>query len=187
MGNAHTHFDDVESFLYVLLLFFFSYAGPLPKADLESAHEKGFVRPIESGCLPHVRHWPQQFIDWADGSAGTVGRSKSCHISSPHCVKFLLQDDEVGNVSSTIGLKICNPLFALCWRIVSKHSGRACREVQPRKDAPNSHMINSSRYWMIGWKNTLVSKTSIRIARTSRIPGWAFVLEPASCRLTIRL
>ena len=96
MGDAHTHFDDVESFLYVLLLFFFSYAGPLPKADLESAHERGFVRPIESGCLPHVRHWPQQFIDWADGSAGTVGRSKSCHISSPHCVKFLLQDDEVG-------------------------------------------------------------------------------------------
>lgn len=47
----HTHFDNVESFLYVLLLLFFSYVGPLPRTELENAHEKGFVRPIRSGRL----------------------------------------------------------------------------------------------------------------------------------------
>ena len=62
LGGRHTHFDDVESFLYVPLLFFFSYAGPLPKTALENAHEQGFVRSIGSGRLPHMRSWPKSTL-----------------------------------------------------------------------------------------------------------------------------
>lgn len=94
MGKRHTHFDDVESFLYVLLLFFFSYAGPLSKADLESAHENGFVQPIGSGSLPHMRCWPQQFADWADGKAQTISHSKSYSIWNPDGLTLLLEDAE---------------------------------------------------------------------------------------------
>ena len=96
-GNRHTHFDDVESFLYVLLLFFFSYAGPLPKAELECAHENGFVRPVGSGSLPHMRSWPKKFADWADGEARSVGLSKAIHISTTDGLEFILQDDKVGD------------------------------------------------------------------------------------------
>ncbi|KAF8450229.1 hypothetical protein L210DRAFT_2376156 [Boletus edulis BED1] len=40
-GGKHTQFDDVESFLYVLLLFFFSYTGPLSASELRRADEAG--------------------------------------------------------------------------------------------------------------------------------------------------
>ncbi|KAF8138767.1 hypothetical protein EV363DRAFT_1394200 [Boletus edulis] len=40
-GGKHTQFDDVESFLYVLLLFFFFYTGPLSASELRRADEAG--------------------------------------------------------------------------------------------------------------------------------------------------
>ncbi|KAI6107813.1 hypothetical protein EDD16DRAFT_1620189 [Pisolithus croceorrhizus] len=36
-GEPHTHYDDIESFLYVLVLFFLSYKGPLRKEALTLA------------------------------------------------------------------------------------------------------------------------------------------------------
>ena len=75
-GGRHTQFDDVESFLYVLLLFFFSYAGPLSISELRQADETGFVQHIGSGRLPHARHWPDEYADWADGRPEHIGARK---------------------------------------------------------------------------------------------------------------
>ncbi|KAG8221297.1 hypothetical protein J3R82DRAFT_1463 [Butyriboletus roseoflavus] len=95
LGARHTHFDDVESFLYVLFLFFFSYAGPLPTSQLEGAHEKGFVQPIGSGRLFHMRNWPKKFADWADGDPQVIAHSKSFHIWNPHGAADLIQSAEI--------------------------------------------------------------------------------------------
>ena len=83
LGERHTHFDDVESFLYVLLLFFFSYAGPHPKTALENADEQGLVRTIGSGRLPHMRSWPKKYADWADGDPKAIGKGKAFDIWDP--------------------------------------------------------------------------------------------------------
>ena len=90
MGKRHTHFDDVESFLYVLLLFFFSYAGPLSKTELKGAHEKGFVRSIGSGRLPHVRSWPKKYTDWADGDPLAISEMKSFYIWGRDSINYLV-------------------------------------------------------------------------------------------------
>ncbi|KAG8216315.1 hypothetical protein J3R82DRAFT_6382 [Butyriboletus roseoflavus] len=95
LGVIHTHFDDVESFLYVLFLFFFSYAGSLPKSQLEDAHEGGFVQPIGSGRLSHIRSWPRKFADWADGDPQVIVHSKFYHICNPHGAADLVQSAEI--------------------------------------------------------------------------------------------
>ena len=97
LGYRHTHFDDLESFLYVLLLFLFSYAGPLPKGVLQDAHEKGFVRPIGSGALPHMRRWPQELVAWADGDPQTIARLKLLYLWSPDGIEFLCGNSEIRN------------------------------------------------------------------------------------------
>ncbi|KAF8545731.1 hypothetical protein OG21DRAFT_1502172 [Imleria badia] len=97
-GKRHTHFDDVESFLYVLLLFFFSYAGPLPKKDLEDAHEEGFVRPIGSGRLSHMRSWPNKLAKWADGDPQDISQLKY------FCI---LHDEGVTDLVDSVEAKVC--------------------------------------------------------------------------------
>ena len=97
LGYRHTHFDDVESFLYVLLLFLFSYAGPLPKGVLQDAHEKGFVRPIGSGALPHMRRWPHKLAAWADGDPRNIASSKLLYIWSADGVQSLYDDAEISD------------------------------------------------------------------------------------------
>ncbi|KAN0081270.1 hypothetical protein V8E55_008894 [Tylopilus felleus] len=95
--RRHTHFDDVESFLYVLLLFLFSYAGPLPKGVLQDAHEKGFVLPIGSGALPHMRRWPQKLLAWADGDPWHIAASKFFYIWSARGVQCLCDNAEISD------------------------------------------------------------------------------------------
>ena len=75
-GGTHTYHDDIESFLYVLLLFFFSYAGPLSKEELLAADTQGFVHPLGSGCLAHMRHWPAKYTFWAEGDMASIAASK---------------------------------------------------------------------------------------------------------------
>ena len=115
MGKMHTHFDDVESFLYVLLLFFFSYAGPLSKTELKDAHESGFVRPTGSGCLAHVRSWPKKYADWADGDPMAVVASKSFYIWFPRGIDYLVgtvnfQNCLKNNWPEGLHLSICDLL-----------------------------------------------------------------------------
>ncbi|KAN0081232.1 Protein kinase-like domain containing protein [Tylopilus felleus] len=70
-GGRHTHFDDVESFLYVIFLFFFSYAGPLSVSELLEADQAGFVSSMGSG----------------HGDAWTVGKLKLATIISPDVIE----------------------------------------------------------------------------------------------------
>ncbi|KAI6098219.1 hypothetical protein F5141DRAFT_1219855 [Pisolithus sp. B1] len=67
-GYPHTHYDDIESIFYVLVLFFFSYQGPLEKEALRSAEVQGFTQSVGEGRLPHVTAWPDMFKQWATGS-----------------------------------------------------------------------------------------------------------------------
>ena len=80
-GGKHTYHDDVESFLYVLLLFFFSYAGPLSKEELLAADTQGFVHPLGSGRLAHMRRWPEDYIFWAEGQIHRVASSKDSDLN----------------------------------------------------------------------------------------------------------
>ncbi|KIJ09539.1 hypothetical protein PAXINDRAFT_17370 [Paxillus involutus ATCC 200175] len=63
LGRGHTHFDDMESFFYVLLLFFLSYEGPMSKDDLLQAHERGFT--LQFGRPAHIHTWPPAFLPWS--------------------------------------------------------------------------------------------------------------------------
>ena len=93
-GGKHTQFDDVESFLYVLLLFFFSYAGPLSDLELRKADEVGFVQSIGSGRPSHMRNWPKEYAGWADGSPRQIGRQKRSDISTLDGVAGVIQGPE---------------------------------------------------------------------------------------------
>ncbi|KAF8450227.1 hypothetical protein L210DRAFT_3520093 [Boletus edulis BED1] len=93
-GRRHTQFDDVESFLYVLLLFFFSYAGALSVSELREADEAGFVRAIGSGRPSHTRNWPRKYADWADGEAEQIGNHKHIAVTTTDGAMTLIQSAE---------------------------------------------------------------------------------------------
>ena len=80
-GGTHTYYDDIESFLYVLLLFFFSYAGPLSKEELLAADTQGFVHPLGSGRLAHMRRWPLTYTKWAEGDMDSIAESKDSSLN----------------------------------------------------------------------------------------------------------
>ncbi|KIJ09339.1 hypothetical protein PAXINDRAFT_17573, partial [Paxillus involutus ATCC 200175] len=60
LGRGHTHFDDMESFFYVLLLFFLSYDGPMSKGKLLQAHDRGFT--LQFGRPAHIHTWSPAFL-----------------------------------------------------------------------------------------------------------------------------
>ncbi|KAF8134290.1 hypothetical protein EV363DRAFT_1323012 [Boletus edulis] len=93
-GGKRTQFDDVESFLYVLLLFFFSYAGPLSASELRQADEAGFVQPIGSGRPPHMKNWPKKYAGWADGETETLANQKFSAITDLDGVTDILLSAE---------------------------------------------------------------------------------------------
>ncbi|KIJ65504.1 hypothetical protein HYDPIDRAFT_39439 [Hydnomerulius pinastri MD-312] len=120
-GDAHTHYDDVESLLYVLLLFFFSYAGPLPKDDLRAADERGFTHVLGSGLLPHVRRWPDQYASWADGSFLDLAATKSGMLCAKDSHTRLLKQPAFKtcleqNWDAALHSSI-KKLVARCWRM----------------------------------------------------------------------
>ncbi|KIJ64033.1 hypothetical protein HYDPIDRAFT_28927 [Hydnomerulius pinastri MD-312] len=61
----HTHFDDIESFFYVLMLFFVSYKGPLPESELMAAHDRRFALEVTSSRPTHITPWPDEYQKWA--------------------------------------------------------------------------------------------------------------------------
>ena len=65
----------------MLLLFFFSYAGPLSDLELCKADEAGFVQSIGSGRPSHMRNWPKKYANWADGDPQEIGEQKHSRIS----------------------------------------------------------------------------------------------------------
>ncbi|KAI6107819.1 hypothetical protein EDD16DRAFT_1523100 [Pisolithus croceorrhizus] len=80
-GEPHTHFDDIESFLYVLVLFFFSYKGPLEEQALRRARVRGFIQAVGEGRLPHVTAWPARFERWASGTLEEISNQKAGDLS----------------------------------------------------------------------------------------------------------
>ncbi|KAI6041218.1 hypothetical protein EDC04DRAFT_1299715 [Pisolithus marmoratus] len=88
-GKPHTYFDDIESFLYVLVLFFFSYKGPLEEEALKRARVQGFVQSIGGGRLPHVTSWPDIFESWASGSFTGMSNRKFSDLSPRFAHLFL--------------------------------------------------------------------------------------------------
>ncbi|KAF8141235.1 hypothetical protein EV363DRAFT_1307511 [Boletus edulis] len=93
-GGKHTQFDDVESFLYVLLLFFFSYAGPLPVSELRKADEAGFSLFIGSGRPSHTRNWPKKYAGWADGETEAIADQKRSAIAFRDCAERIVLSAE---------------------------------------------------------------------------------------------
>ena len=71
----------MESFLYVLLLFFFSYAGPLSDLELCKADEAGFVQSIGSGRPSHMKNWLKKSANCMDGDPQEIGEQKHSRIS----------------------------------------------------------------------------------------------------------
>ncbi|KIJ67220.1 hypothetical protein HYDPIDRAFT_25692 [Hydnomerulius pinastri MD-312] len=63
-ASTHSHFDDIESFFYVLLLFFLSYNKPLPTNQLSAAHQRHFALEPTAARLPHITSWPPDIQTW---------------------------------------------------------------------------------------------------------------------------
>ena len=93
-GGDHTYRDDLESFLYVLVLFFFSYKGPLSKAELAAAHRRQFTHPTGSGQLPHITPWPALFNDWATTDFMKAATLKSGRLSVENGYIAIISDTQ---------------------------------------------------------------------------------------------
>ncbi|KAI5994476.1 hypothetical protein EDD15DRAFT_2433137 [Pisolithus albus] len=122
-GEPHTHFHDIESFLYVLILFFFSYKGPLAEDKLRSARARGFTQPVGAGWLPHVTAWPPVFQRWASGSLWEILVHKH-YVSDPSssadfvedCAPYLQSRWETA--SQSIPQSLTHLIFR-CWTMFS--------------------------------------------------------------------
>ena len=196
LGARHTYFDDVESFLYVLFLFFFSYAGPLPKPQLEDAHERGFVQPIGSGRLPHTRSWPKKFANWADGDPQVIAHSKSFHIWNPRGAADLVQTAEVKDcLQNNWPEALHRPIYSLLQSIFKafRKSWQGGANLGGRTELSHAKFINILDKWLVTYSaleqeysNCPEFKDSrlvyISLSRMSRrlLTGFSFVL----CRKT---
>ncbi|KAI6038670.1 hypothetical protein EDC04DRAFT_3090672 [Pisolithus marmoratus] len=107
-GEPHTHYDDIESFLYVLVLFFLSYKGPLQKEALRKARAQGFIQQVGAGRLPHVTSWPDMFKRWASGSHAEISESY------PHiCSRWESRSQSTAPALADLILD--------CWMMFSRH------------------------------------------------------------------
>ncbi|KAH7890508.1 hypothetical protein F5I97DRAFT_1835962, partial [Phlebopus sp. FC_14] len=62
--KGHTHYDDVESFLYVLVLFFMTYKHPLSTVDLCNAEARNYTQNVTNFRRSHITDWPPLFQRW---------------------------------------------------------------------------------------------------------------------------
>ncbi|KAH7890499.1 hypothetical protein F5I97DRAFT_36731 [Phlebopus sp. FC_14] len=62
--KGHTHYDDVESFLYVLVLFFMTYKHPLSIVDLRNAETQNYTQNVTNAQRSHITDWPPLFQCW---------------------------------------------------------------------------------------------------------------------------
>ncbi|KAI5994358.1 hypothetical protein EDD15DRAFT_793261 [Pisolithus albus] len=88
-GKPHTHFDDIESFLYVLVLFFLSYKGPLTVDELKQARGRGFIQPVGMGRLPHITTWPAMIGQWRSGTVKEMSKHKAAILGAEHREEFI--------------------------------------------------------------------------------------------------
>ncbi|KAH7919348.1 hypothetical protein BV22DRAFT_1040991 [Leucogyrophana mollusca] len=86
-GHIHCPADDVESFLYVLLLFPFSYRHSLEREELILADERGFAHIIASGRPVHLAQWPAFLLAFSEGTFSSIEGAKRNMFARP--LKFL--------------------------------------------------------------------------------------------------
>ncbi|KAH8115099.1 hypothetical protein DFH11DRAFT_1591406, partial [Phellopilus nigrolimitatus] len=78
-GGNHGVREDLESFFYVIFLFFFSFRGPLPQGVLREAHENGYTKKLgDKGAAyrTHILLWPELMQQWSHGSFSAIADSK---------------------------------------------------------------------------------------------------------------
>ncbi|KAI6163577.1 hypothetical protein EDD17DRAFT_1568510 [Pisolithus thermaeus] len=124
-GEPHTHYHDIESFLYVLVLFFLSYKGPLQKETLRRAQAQGFTQPVGAGRLPHVTAWPAMFERWASGTFQEISERKYFALAPASHASFV--KDYFPHIRSRWELASQSTAPALadlildCWMMFSHH------------------------------------------------------------------
>ncbi|KIJ09336.1 hypothetical protein PAXINDRAFT_17570 [Paxillus involutus ATCC 200175] len=125
LGRGHTHFDDMESFFYVLLSFFLSYDGPMSKENLLQAHERGFT--LQFGCPAHIRTWPPEFQWWTIESMKKSADYRMALFHSKRWGEYLRQVAQL--FSSRWGHKDLRRnilhLITNCWALFGIQNGRA--------------------------------------------------------------
>ncbi|KAI6126633.1 hypothetical protein F5141DRAFT_1288936 [Pisolithus sp. B1] len=125
-GEPHTHFDDIESFLYVLVLFFFSFKGPLEEQVLKSAQVQGFIQPVGEGRLPHVTAWPAMLERWASDSFDEISRRKAGDLNTVSHATFMRQfyphilERWPSNSRGSIAPRAIGMLISKCWSMFSR-------------------------------------------------------------------
>ncbi|KAH7921431.1 hypothetical protein BV22DRAFT_1132296 [Leucogyrophana mollusca] len=87
-GHVHGPADDVESFLWVLLLFIYSYKRPLNREVLQRADEREFTHVLSSGKPVHVVQWPPKLLEFSEGNYSTIEKAKRSMFT--HFGEFLI-------------------------------------------------------------------------------------------------
>ncbi|KAH8115105.1 hypothetical protein DFH11DRAFT_1591440 [Phellopilus nigrolimitatus] len=78
-GGNHGVREDLESFYYLIFLFFFSFRGPLPRDVLKEAHEIKYVKKLgDEGASyrTHMFPWPGHMQQWSHGPFSVIAASK---------------------------------------------------------------------------------------------------------------
>ncbi|KAH8118003.1 hypothetical protein DFH11DRAFT_1808591 [Phellopilus nigrolimitatus] len=94
IGEYHGVSEDLESFYYVLFLFFFSYSGPLPGDVLKKAHENNYVKSLgDEGAeyRTHMLTWPEPMRDWAQDCLPAIADSKANLFRNRYRLRTALQ------------------------------------------------------------------------------------------------
>ncbi|KAI6130109.1 hypothetical protein EV401DRAFT_655071 [Pisolithus croceorrhizus] len=129
-GQSHTHYDDIESFLYVLVLFFFSYAGPLEEESLRRARVQGFVQPVAAGRLPHVTAWPAMFERWANGTFKEISDRKYSDLGPASHASFIkdcfphIRTRWASDSQRSMEPRVIGKLILDCWIMFSRQNRR---------------------------------------------------------------
>ncbi|KAH7890500.1 hypothetical protein F5I97DRAFT_36652 [Phlebopus sp. FC_14] len=86
-GVDHTHHDDIESFFYVLVLFFMTYTRPLSQVDLTIAESQGYAQNVTSAQQSHIKEWPSLFQAWNGQFASEM--KESFFTKDKHAQEFM--------------------------------------------------------------------------------------------------
>ncbi|KAF8836932.1 hypothetical protein BDN67DRAFT_983581 [Paxillus ammoniavirescens] len=156
-GGRHTYFDDMESFLYVVFLFFFSYAGPLSKEELRSADTRGFTQPVGSGRLSHIRGWPPKYAGWADGDMQAVAERKDSVLGKDDSGRRLVDSAEVQDCLQQnweIGLhEAISTLLLSLWTLFADSRMSAVLNL-PRTQVTPGEFIEVLDQWLEAFRET---------------------------------
>ncbi|KAH7890509.1 hypothetical protein F5I97DRAFT_1835989 [Phlebopus sp. FC_14] len=86
--KGHTHYDDVESFLYVLVLFFMTYKHPLSIVDLRNAETQNYTQNVTKARRSHITDWPPLFQRWNGLPVDAAGSKLAFFTLDDHVLAF---------------------------------------------------------------------------------------------------